>query len=185
MKFKQSEITILILLIVIIVGGYLLMNDKDAIETSDWNTYQYNEYGFQVSYPVDWVAEISKDREVGALGFSSPKSDEGNYSLFYIQRYDLDDGGFGYPPETLTAPNTQVDGVKAYKEDGHVRNPDGPSTQGVWLVKDNFVYVLMFNVYKEYNLPSEYKYEDIKPSIFTQEEDALRNAFISSFTFIE
>jgi len=158
---------------------------NNSVETVNWKVYRYDRYNFQILYPPDWTPGISTTFEEGALGFNSPKDSQGNFMNFGVQRYDLGSSGFGYPPETLTAPNTTIGGVKAYKDEGYVRNPDGPSTQSIWLKKDNFIYNLTFQVFKKYNLPSQYKYEDIKPAKFTPEEEKIRDSFISTFQFIK
>ncbi len=173
-----------------IVGDDLLSiegrkDESRTVDTTNWKTYRYDTYNIQVSYPPDWSTGVSTTFEEGALGLSSPKDAQDHFMYFGIQRYDLGRSDFGYPPEALNAPNIVVAGLNAFKDEGYVRNPDGPSTQSIWIKKDNYMYSLTFQVFKNFNLPSKYTYEDIKPSQFTPEELAMRDGFISTITFLK
>lgn len=208
-KGFASIILIVVTVVIIAVGGYFMFVKKSEPivqqptstqsttpieipesstpapkdETANWKKYRYDRYNFQISYPPDWTPEISTTFEEGSLGFDSPKDAQGNFMSFGVQRYSLGINAFGYPSETLTAPNTTVDGVEAYEDEGYINNPDGPSVQIIWLKKDNFIYSLTFKVFKEYNLPSQTYYEQIKPAKFTPDEEKIRDGFISTFQF--
>jgi hypothetical protein len=167
-----------------ILSTFKFTNEKtNKDETADWKIYKYEKYGFEIKYPQTWTPNISTTYELGSLGFTSPKKDDGSFINFWINRYNLSEGGFGYPPETLSAPNTTIDGIKAYKDEGYVRNLDGPSTQSISFEKNGYIYILTFQVFKKYNLQG-FKNEDIKPAIFNSEEQIIWDEVISTFKFL-
>jgi hypothetical protein len=54
------------------LGDIVLENDVD---TSNWQTYRSEEYGFEISYPQGWVYEKYDNR----IYFGTPKSKSGGY----------------------------------------------------------------------------------------------------------
>ncbi|MCK9626852.1 MAG: hypothetical protein M0R23_10475 [Bacteroidales bacterium] len=152
--------------------------EEKVDETANWITYKYEKYGFEIKYPPTWTPDISTTYEFGALGFTSSKNEDEEFMNFWINRYkssEIPDKG---------TPNTIINGLNVYKDDGYVRNPDGPSTQFISFERNDYFYVLTFQVFKKYNLPSKSMYEDIKPAIFTSEEKAIWDNFISTLKFL-
>jgi len=150
-------------------------------ETVNWKTYKYEGYGFEIKYPQAWTSNI--DKTSGSLCLTSPKKNDGSFVNFWVTRCSLSEGGLGCSPTTLPVLNTTVDGVKAYKDEDYVRNPDGSSTQqSISFEKNGYIYILTFQVFKKYDLPNEY--EDIKPAVFTSEEKNIWDKMVSTFKFL-
>ncbi len=203
---KKSTIIILIALTLFTAGlayGLLILSQKDnnlswetlinhnepvvingEIDTSGWETYRNEEYGWEIKYPKDWTKNEDQNMrfsegglEGKGIGFISPKEciHEIPCCNVFVYIFDYDSK---YPPFNF------------YKEKIH--SGDGTfvtekQTEEIVLGKNQENFIKITTNHIDYITIKDGKYFEIKIDNFGNqiEEEIIINNIINSFKFIK
>ena len=98
MTLKPLKIAEIILLVAVVIGGgwwgdyrqnthvehWVLPTPTESVDTTGWQTYQNNEYGFEIQYPGDWLVDICPNID-NCILFGS-KKDKYETEFVYVEK---------------------------------------------------------------------------------------------------